>query len=282
MNNQTFFVPMSFSTGSYKAVEYASRLAGVFNCRVALFHVVDARDIAESDNPIVVRRSIDRLVNQATNRITSFAEMISEAFDVPISYSVVTGNPASKVFDEVIRTKPELVFLGKNNSRNGSLKEIVTGLQIPAIVVPYSANVNQPSKIVLATDLHPVKHEALTMALDLSKKTTEALSLLYVQRNGSIKGSKKWVEHFSANFGVHSEFHLKKNPDVVAGIIDHASLHKTDLVCTVRRKRGLLAELFSRSTSVNLALRSEVPTMIIPEEYTRFLQPRKYRIAVGA
>ena len=77
MKRQRFLIAIDFSEASYRALQFATLLAKELSASLTLIHVIDADKLTESDNPLVLSRSIALHTSKAESRMYSFSEMIA-------------------------------------------------------------------------------------------------------------------------------------------------------------------------------------------------------------
>ena len=268
MDKLTYFVPVDFSDCSYNAVQYATLLAKMFNGKVQLFHVADARNIAESDNPVVVMRSMDQLVEKAVSRMHSFCEMISETWQLQVNYSVTAGNVGHTLLNEIKNTKPDVIVFGKNKKGCYLLKKMLANTNIPVFVIPASARIQEPTNIILTMDMNNLRSEVLLPVVELVQKTSQPLSLLHVPPGNKLNGKagKQWAEQVAQKFNCNITI-LKEEEQVgIHNILGQIQAGYADLLCTVKRQKRFFPSLFTDKFPTKLALQSKVPTLVITEK----------------
>jgi nucleotide-binding universal stress UspA family protein len=263
----TFLVAVDFSEGSNKAVEYAVCLARTMLGRVELVHIADADEIAESHNQMVVLRSINRALDKARARLQSYQEMISQKWQVTTGQSVDIGKVHDRLPAVIAKANPDVVFLGKNHSNSRRLRSLLKRIESPVVVVPAEVVIRSPRAVVLAADLGPLDRELIKPLLNLSGKDSHVLRLLHVARYNGRNGVnlEKESANFSQKLKVNTELIYRKDYSTISGVRHFLVSGNTDLMCTVRRRRNFLKELFSAGTSIQLALHAPIPTLILTE-----------------
>lgn len=266
MQSRIYFVGIDFSPGSYKAVQYAILLAKKMEAMVQLHHVIDADEIAESNNHFVVARSIDHLKERAESQMRSFAEMILETHNVPVYHSISIGNPAASIISEINKKKPEAVFLGRSNGNCFLLKKVLSRVTVPVFIVPKSTEVQLLSNIIFATDLKPVTTERLGLLIDLVKQDHQTVSVLHIQTNPHVNGTNHELtdSKLSEQLKFNSHLVLKHN-EPVEGILAHVKSNGTNLLVTVKRERNFFGRMLSKSISKQLAMHADIPILVISE-----------------
>lgn len=266
MNKPIYFVPVDFSESSYKAVQYAIMLTQFFDGSIYLFHVIDAHEIAESDNPIVVTRSITRLTSEAKKKIDSIYEMIRES-GIEVSVETSFGKAVHEIPKHSRLIKADYVVIGKDHLISVFSTYSIKWITQPVFVVPESADTNAPHNVLLATDLKPLKANGIRNFLELINKTCGVFTLLYVTQKSLYNGHEhailKRAEQLRKIIGIKTDFSLQKHHNITEGILDFSNENQVDLLCTIKRKNNFLSKLFSRSVSTELVNETNLPVLVL-------------------
>ncbi|NJM25900.1 MAG: universal stress protein, partial [Bacteroidia bacterium] len=134
MNSITYFVPVDFTRSAYHAVEYAMMMARVSGGQISLFHNIDLQRIEESDNPVVVNLSIDRLFQQAESRMKSLREMIREV-NIRASYRIELGYSVEETIKLITTQDVDFVVVGKCEQSTPRVQQTIQQLSIPVFVI---------------------------------------------------------------------------------------------------------------------------------------------------
>ena len=69
-------VLIDFSEGAYIALKYAMTLAKEMDGSLHLFHVADASNISDSENPLIIQQSIDEEAAKIKIKLKSIVEIV--------------------------------------------------------------------------------------------------------------------------------------------------------------------------------------------------------------
>jgi nucleotide-binding universal stress UspA family protein len=267
MDKPVYFVPVDFSPGSYKAVEYAMMLIQLSGGRVVLFHVIDPGQIAESDNPIVVHRSINRLTASANDKLESISEIILES-GLEASCELTFGKPRVEISKFCKTNIVHFVVMSQKQMTSIFGRRGGADIKSPLFIVPETAPMKRPHNVLLATDLKPIKADGFSRFLKLIHKTCEELMLLYVTKKPVYNGREVAIRQRMAEVGklinINTTFSYQQHGNVASGILDFSMDNDIDLLCTIKRKNGI-SRYLSKSISNELANESDLPMLVLNE-----------------
>ncbi|MDL5049397.1 universal stress protein [Oscillatoria amoena NRMC-F 0135] len=268
MNSIKYFIPVDFSEASFKAIQYASMLADKTGGIIHLGHVIDADEIVESDNPVIVQWNLDRLEKMASDKMQSLKELISSN-GIAVTSEITFGRLQSVVLKMISRLTPDVIVLPRRVS-NGSKPELLTHLskhcKQPLLVVPEAFVPQVPERAVVATDLRPANGELDTL-FQLIGKSANEISLLNIRSSVAPKEVVKaqWISTLEEKYRLDTKLLQQENDNVVLGVINFVNSNPVDLVCTIRRNKNFLARALGESVSDEIARQAEVPVLVISE-----------------
>ena len=268
MNSIKYFIPADFSEASYKAIQYASLLAEKTGGVIHLGHVIDADEIIESDNPVIVRWNLDRLEKKTVAKMQSLKEIIS-GNGIPVSSEIVFGRLKSGVLKMIARFTPDVIVLPRR-ATGAAKSELLTYLskhcRQPFLVVPECFVPHVPEHAVVATDLRPANGELHTF-FQLISKTANEVSLLNIRSLGAPKEPVKheWITLLEAKYRLGTKLLQYENNNVVRGVINFVRTNPVDLLCTIKRNKNFLKRALSDGVSNEIASQAEVPVLVIRE-----------------
>lgn len=267
MKKLTYLVPVDFSPCSLNALQYATMLARHAEGKVVLSHVIDLEEVAESDNPVVVTWSLDRLSRSAQEKMKSLREMISLE-GVPVEEDIAIGNVRHGMVKQIDKIKPTVIVLGRNTERTPGKSSMLTHIsknsRIPVLVVPGSHNPRVPNKAMLATDMKSFSLAEFAPLMNIIRKTAQQLAVLNVKGNGSEgeqEKAKAWVEKLNASFDMNASLVTTDAPHFETGIEEAVRQNKVDFLFAIREE-GLLERLFN-SERLPPAIQASVPVLLV-------------------
>lgn len=266
MESNNYFVPVDFSASSFKAVQYAMMLTQLTGGHINLFHVFDPNEMPDSDNPVVVGRTFDKLTSNAEKKMESLRDMIT-SIGVSASYDFSFGKISFELAKQCERVKANYIVIGKEHMARTFSKNGIKALKLPTFVVPESTVINTPYNILLATDLKNIQAEGFSQFLSMANKTCDALRLLHISKKPFINGHeiniRQKFEEIKKAIDLKTDFACRESDDVASGILDYSKENSVDLVCTIKRKGNrLINKLFPKSISSEILEESELPVLI--------------------
>lgn len=265
MKQLLYFVPVDFSPCSLNALQYAIMLARHAEGKVVLGHVVDLTEVPESDNPVVVSWSLDRLTHTAQKKMKSLCEMISLE-GVPVEEDIVMGNIRQGILKQLARLKPTVIVLGRNTDRepgkHSMLTHISRNTRIPVLVVPGSHNPRVPNKALLATDLRPINLKDFNPVMNLIRNTAQQLAVININRaDGDGAKAEAWIEKLNATYDVKASLAITDPASTGSDLEAVVQHNKVDLLCAIRQE-SLLAKLFGYDRSP-VTVPANVPVLLV-------------------
>jgi len=269
MKKLTYYVPVDFSECSLNALQYATMLARFAEGKVVLGHVIDLEEVPESENPVVVSWSLDRLSRKVQEKMKSLREIISLE-GTAVEEEILVGNVRQSLLKQIEKVRPTVIVIGRNTERNpgkGSLLTFITkNTRIPVLVVPGSHNPKVPNKAVLATDMKSFDLREFEPFIDIIRKTSQQLSVLNIRGNQSnVKSIKEWVDKLNTTYNIKAKVLQPEQYDAVESVVDYVNSNNVDLLCTINRNYSLLEKLFFPVPAHQLKTHVEVPVLLIRE-----------------
>lgn len=269
MKKLTYYVPVDFSECSLNALQYATMLARFAEGKVVLGHVIDLNEVPESENPVVVSWSLDRLTRKVNEKMKSLREIISLE-GIVVEEEILVGNVQFNLLKQIEKVKPNVIVMGRNTERQPGKDSLLTFItkntKVPVLVVPGSHNPKVPNKAVLATDMKSFDLREFEPFIEILKKTSQELSVLNI-RGSQAKGKQisEWVDKFNAAYAMEVKVLPTQHDDTVENVVKYVNANNVDLLCTINRNYSLLEKLFSPAPAHQLTTHVEVPVLLIRE-----------------
>lgn len=264
----TYFVAVDFSVCSYNALQYATLLARLSKGTIKLVHIIDIDEVVESDNPVVVSLSMDRMVTKANEKMKSLREIISNE-GIQVEEEISFGNVRIALRRCIEQTNPTVIVLGRNTDTKPGTNSLVSYIthhtKLPVLLVPRTHDPKIPTRAVLATDMKSEDGKALVPLFEIISKTTNELSILIMKSTvtKSDREEGKWIKALSSRHGIDARLLHYPNENMELGVVDFVRSNPVDLLCTVKRNRNFFQKYFFRDASHELASQVEVPVLVI-------------------
>lgn len=273
---QSILVLTDFSDAAFQAVEYAAALSKNFNSKRLV--LLNAFSVAPfMTNEAISPDTMEQLRQEAIDTMDTWQESVKRFVNPGTEVNILVKDfDLAAGIDDICKSENiELVVMGITN-REGVERLLVGSNAIrvmgstgyPLLIVPREAAVQLPHKIVLATDLRGVAGKIQAAQLPVLLKTLQAKLLVVNVAEGEEDYAPEWRDEITALHDLLNEFdpqfHYINAKDTVGGILQFATEQKADLVITLHEKQGLIARLFSTSTSKSLAWQTSLPLLVIP------------------
>jgi nucleotide-binding universal stress UspA family protein len=269
---KTILFPTDFSPLSVNALGFATAMARLISARIVFLYAV--RSFADRDR-FIANTPIDN-ESQAMEAMKQLSAQVSG--EIPCEYLVKTGSVNDEIASTAKATKADLVVMGTAGAGeipdtlallNSTTTDLISKRICPILAVPAEATIPGFSKIVLAVDTGPVANTILEFVLQIARGTRAEVLLLRVTGEKQLTAESQQadthtsVEHALA--GVTYSAHTIHSDEVTDSIQQFAQAQGAGLITVVSRKKGIFDTLFGESVSQKLALRSQIPLLVLPE-----------------
>jgi nucleotide-binding universal stress UspA family protein len=184
--------PVDLSASSLHSLAHAVALAGWYDARLTVLHVVPTFD------PVNVRGDLGepaRVVNPISRE--QVIEEVRRALDLPATAPgavvvAASGDPSTAIIDQAFATRADLIVIGTHGRRGfkrlllGSVTEtILREAPCPVLTEPATAETMplEPvtlKRILCPIDFSPSALQALGFALDLARQADGRVTLMHV------------------------------------------------------------------------------------------------------
>lgn len=251
------------------ALEYGIRLASVIDAEVCILHVYMPQVMSVDGMIVTSPESID-LRKEAFEMYISELNKRYEPFDVTISHRYEVGFPAKKIIEVADEISAFAIVMATSRPTMmkhwlGSVStEVMRHAQVPILLVPPHTIFSGLDKIAYADDFSS-NHDIGLPHLRLL--VTEFLSDVHLVHIGKkIQPESNWLEvdDLEQQFhGVDFKKVLLADSDIAEAMAEYARTNEIKLIIVPSPKRGMIYQLFHKSISRDLSLRSEVPMLVI-------------------
>ncbi|MGN6541463.1 MAG: universal stress protein [Ginsengibacter sp.] len=277
---KTILIPTDFSTTALNAAKYISTMCKKTETeRLILYHSYEIihpgmtllTDILEPP-PLQLRE----LENEAIRKLSALRKTLSPLVNDSTAIEYTTNDlPLTKGIDEIIiKEKIDLVTIGisgmENDGRNiigSNTLKIIKECKTSLLIVPSTATFNGIKKSILAVDLHDIA-ETLPVAQlkQLLTKLSSKLVVVNVEHHETMGADmlmkEETILHHLLN-GLNPEYDYLENKNKVEGLLTFAEKRKINLTIVIHRKYGLIEQLFHTSITKKLAIKTDVPLIIL-------------------
>ena len=268
-------VPTDFSATANNALSFALNFAQKCKAEVYVLHVsfipvTDAYFPAESYASILTE------IKETAK--AQFEQLRNTFKDSGFKYHEV--NAAGFIYDEIKKFSGsqniDLVVMGTTGS--SGLKElligsntasVVSGSDIPVLVIPPSATYHELKKIVYATDYKEPEFPAVTRLIYIAELFDAEVLVInvkaeydryfnesenYFVKNRKLVAFQKW------------KMGKSENTNIMEGINNIINNENADLLVMAKHNRSLFERIFHRSLSKRMAYHTKIPLLVLNKE----------------
>lgn len=278
---QTILVLTDFSPVALQAAHYAIHLAGRLNCkRILLLNAYQSLEPV-SNVPItpelpIIQANPDELLKESMSQLNILSKRLeADAGDITIDTLSEDDILEEAVKKVVGQEEVSLVVAGISDKSNlekflvGSHSiRIMENCAYPLVIVPEDAKLVAPQRVMLAVDFEILRKGKALPGMVTLLNSLKAEELFVVNVAGGEEFSaetKEDISHLHQLLDKYKpSFHYIENSNVTEGVNKFAADNNIALIVAIHEKKGLLATLFSKSVSKQLAWNSDVPLLILP------------------
>ncbi|MBW8684524.1 universal stress protein [Chitinophaga rhizophila] len=278
---QSILVLTDFSDVALQAAKYAVRLAARLQCnRVLLLNAYQSLEpianVPVSPELPIIQANPDELYKGSSSQLEVLRKRLEpEAAGITIETLAEDDILEEAVKRVVAREHAGLVVAGIADKSNlekflvGSHSiRIMENCEYPLVIVPEDSRLLLPQRILLAVDFEVLREGKALPGLVTLLNSLQPEALFAVNVAGDDEYSPEAKQDIAQMHQLLEKypvtFHYLKKDDVTEGITDFATANNIALIIALHEKKGLLATLFQKSVSKQLAWNSNVPLLILP------------------
>jgi len=278
-------VPVTFTEYSVNALTYALSLAGKFPSTVTLLHSFsEYEDIEEGSTPEmpnseenVRKREMDArdrladLCQSTINKMTSLQDTNIELvnrFEFGYAEDVILN--VCKDYD------PDVIIMG-TKSKGETIKELLGSItsdvmrraEAPVLAVPASSTVDleKLSKVLFITDFGDNDYISIHKLIRLITPFQTQIHAVRFQShkpdNSEIRRLEKFRDYCDATYRNHQiQFSYEQSEQLIPSLEKYVTGNKIDLIAMTRRKRNMIAQLFSPEITRRILFHTDVPLLV--------------------
>jgi len=194
--------PVDFFKASSRAFDYALRVAGNYDARVHVLHVVAPVISSVYGAPFGMEDLTTGLEREATKLLKKYKDRAAKA-NIPLSTEVRLGDIDLGILHSVAAQKADLVVMGTHGRRGferfvlGSVTErMIRYCPVPLLTISESGKpVSRAPKIrriLVTTDFSQGTAEAVAHALSIGERNRAKVTLLHVLHNDAAEAAGKY------------------------------------------------------------------------------------------
>lgn len=263
-------VPTDFSLVADNALEYAIEITAHFKSEIHLYHIYSFdRFNYDLNLPKEKQPYPKELERSMRGTKLKFIKKITEK-GLSIRTFVEEDSLFSLFKTKVIAYGIDMIVMGSKGASGmtkvffGSVAATALDMaKVPVLVVPPKHTFHPIGHIVLAIDQNRIAPEVLSPLMQLALTFGAKVTLLSIGTNSKKKTGPVLYPNFDIVETVFREVPMYKN---INETIDRFVQEEAcELLCMVRREKGILRSLLHRSVTKTQVYRNLVPLLVLPE-----------------
>ncbi|MBA3663023.1 MAG: universal stress protein [Bacteroidetes bacterium] len=275
---KTLLLPIDFSEGSDKAINYAVEMAKLTKSKLILFHTYHV-PVITTDVPMLIP-SMEELGEDSMKALRKKENEIYLSHGTGLQVECVCRCGLEVDELEEYSTNNDIDLIITSMEEAGELTEKLIGsvttslmrtMKCPVLAVGKNFVFRDIKKIALACDFKGIKTAAALEPLkEIVKFFNAHLFIVNVlkEQKELIPTTEQAVSGVQLDHmleEINHSFHYEENVNVVDGINHFVDQHNIDLLVMIPRSHTLLQEIFHEPNTKRMAFHSHVPLLSIHE-----------------
>ena len=278
-------VPVTFTDYSVNALTYALTLAGKFPSTVTLLHSFsDYEDIEEGTPPdmpnseenVRMRESgaRDRLADLCQRTINKMSSIQDKNIDLENRFEF--GYPEDVIARVSRDIDPDVIIMG-TKSKGETIKELLGSItsdvmrraDVPVLAVPANSSVNLEtlSKILFITDFGDSDyisiHKLIRLITPFQTEIHAVRFMSHAPDKSEMRKMEKFRDYCDATYRNHQLiFSYEQSDQLIPSLEKYVNENEIDLIAMTRRKRNMIAQLFSTEVTRKILFHTDVPLLV--------------------
>lgn len=267
---KTILVPTDFSENAEKALDFALALAHKFNAKLRLIHTYN------TSAPAGHLGNINRIIKEDREKeMVAFVKKTKESisFDLDIKGRCRKGYTTELIENEAERIDADLIVMGTLGASNlgkqmmgSTASKVIKNTQFPVLAIPRDTHYTDLNNVVVAID-------ALTMSvlntlnpmINIAQKSNLNIELVHVSNQQVHTDIDPTIKTYLDDLTVPYHYTKIQSDQIMEPILDFAHEKGNSVLCLVSRNRGWFENLFHSSVSQQVALKSDLPLLILQD-----------------
>lgn len=285
------FIPIDFSSYTFKTCEFGFNLARDTDSSVKLIHVFftpfdymtmpfgDSISIQSGDKDIY-QELREKTEKDMAAFVLQLKEKISknELPDVPFTYDLIEGLPEEEIIAYAKKVRPRAIVMGTRGSNAKSLDligsvtaEVIDGSRTPIFAIPEDSkyqDISQIEKIIFLTNFREREFKAFDKAVRFIKHSPVKVYLTHIGDKDDVwnkiklTGVEKYLKEKYPNIELRYKL-LDKEESIESEIDNLVKEKKIDLITMSSSRRGIFARIFNPGIARKMIFHSDIPMLVI-------------------
>jgi nucleotide-binding universal stress UspA family protein len=265
-----YLVPVDFSDNSLQALDFALALASPKVDRVTVAYIVETPYDFATQVELFTKQQLEVGKKRGKELLAKHANA-----HVPLSFKLEEGNPAFQINQLAAKQKSDLIVMGTQGA-SGITKTLIGSVAVsvirmascPVLVVPSTATKTNLHQFVLGLEFDDHEPPQLDWLAKQVKKWKGKLQVIHVQIS-----EKQVFKQVLLELGI-KQYLTKKYPTLKAEFLKLTGGKPAEVLGTFMKAhpgilvmshahQGFWEELFTKSESIQMAYRTQVPLLVV-------------------
>ncbi|MEP7266773.1 MAG: universal stress protein [Saprospiraceae bacterium] len=258
---------IDFSPATKQTMEFALKFAEKMKTNLMVLNVIDFME------KMVGLRSVNKIIqDDATERLDSFLAPYKKSTSVKILSKIAKGDAYTVISRQAEVNNVELIILGAEGEDSEEryflgrvAGSVIKFTHLPVIAIPNNYIPRDITNIVfMYRNLHKSIFEVINPLLEVSSTYNAKIHSVHLtgKHSGSVAYSPELIfENYDFD---HSELTNDSFTEGIKTLIKNAG--EPDLICVLKRKRGMLEYIFESSPTSKEIIDSPVPVLFLNDD----------------
>ncbi|CAA6800168.1 MAG: Unknown protein [uncultured Aureispira sp.] len=270
---ETILAATDFSSTANKALDYASMLAKGQKTPVEL-KLLNVYHIKEELKPILSEEYIKKLSRHELFDLMIAKQAQKLPAHIQLNGVLRKGPIVETILQEAHESHSDCLIIGRNGHSGiknwilgNTTLQLIEKSELPILVIPQNAVVQPPKRIALAIDDRFVpSNKTLAPIYDLVDHFNTELVLFHVEQEAAHSNTHKETAIQIARKGYQINLFKMDSDNPTEALLELSRKHEVDLLCLIKHDYTPWQQFLHKSTSSNLATRSNLPFMILKDQ----------------
>ena len=259
---KNILVPVGSTENGINNLRYAVNFALMSGAKVYLINLY--KEFSKVGNLTKVNQLI---IDENEAQLQEVLENV-ETKGVEVMAKAIKGDPfegiariSKQLNIDLIIISPQSIEIKDEIYLGNTTGKLVKQTEIPMLIVPRNYLFRKFEKILLALkNGHFKKENVLESLKDIIHLFSSKLDLLHVITPEGTGGSKDIGKEL---LQMKDSLSTTNNATTFQGVLEHFQLHKPDMLCVIRRKRGFFKKLWEKNKILKKEFHTSIPLLIL-------------------
>ncbi len=273
---KTIILATDYTKASNHALVYAATLAKHIQAKIVLYN---AFELPEEDQGGFGRVSphINKLFDENKIRLYELANKTAKEYQVEVSWVTNLSFAEEEIGKLVKEYDAQLVVMGMKKEAaefplfGSTTTAVISQGKYPVLVVPETAQIQEPSRLLFACDYHCISaNNNLPVLKEIAQVFKAKVEILHVKNPKedvlTPVAADSRIEAKLENLltGIAHEYRDVTEEDVFFGIERSMKEYQADMLVMVPHRLGFWNWLFQNSTTRKMAFKTQIPLLCLP------------------